>query len=61
MPTLPLALPFQSRESYLFPTQGLPHITIVFGYLGSHLQASRIAFSVQPQKQQPSGFPPAVQ
>lgn len=40
MHTLPLALPFQSRESPLLPTHGLPLATIVFGYLESHLQAS---------------------
>lgn len=40
MPTLPLPLPFQSRESPLLPAHGLPLTTIVFGYLESHLQAS---------------------
>lgn len=36
-----IAPPFQSRESPLLPTHGLPLTTIVFGYLESHLQASR--------------------
>lgn len=40
MPTLPLPLPFQCRESPLLPTHGLPLTAIVFGYLESHLRAS---------------------